>query len=119
MIEWFKSFFSHDAEIAFLRNQAAAVIVEYQKAKVKIAEAKQAFEDVRAHTVADFHQVKQSRFEKTAAAAVRIKKAAEQELVDIHAAHDAAAGKVSVKVKSADLLVSQMDTLGTQEYPLD
>lgn len=118
MFAFITRFFSSDAEIAYLRNSASHVLVEYQKAKVKIANARKRAAAIEEHTVASFHAVKASKFEKTRAAAAKLRDAALDEAEALKEDFEEAIGKTKVKAKSADLLVAQIESLGSNEYPL-
>lgn len=118
MFDLIARFFSSDAKIKYLRNQASHVLVEYQKANAAIDSAKRKFDSVREHSVARFEKVKKSTFEKTREAAYELMEEAEQERKDIIAKSDLAVSKTRTKEASASLLLSQVDMLGNSEYPL-
>jgi Zn-dependent oligopeptidase len=118
-IDGLMSLFSVDAEIARLRNQSSHVLVEYQKAKVKIADAKRKCNDVVAHTVADFEKVKQNRFDKTLDAAHQLNFRAKQEEDELRDEYYEAMDRIAKKREAVDELVGQVSTLDSAKYAFE
>lgn len=118
MIDAILRFFSPDAEIRFLRNQAAHVISSYGAAKARIADAQRKFETIRENTIAEFEETKKSTYERTREAVARIKDNAEVEREDIIAAADEAVAKCDAKCDNADLLLRQVEALNRDEHAL-
>lgn len=118
IVNYVKSWFSTDALISKLKNDAAKVLVEYQTAKVKIDDAKVYFETVKANTTRQFEELKKSTFERTQNAVDQLKEAIEDEEQDLNVKFNAALGKVGVKKQSVDALHKSISSLGSDEYPL-
>lgn len=111
MFNFLLRFFSTDAEIEHLRNESAKVLVEYQKAKVAIADAKKLFEKTRENTIKDFENLKKNTFTKTHSAVSNLKQKVSAELEAIEEEYLNAKYKAQVKIKSAEMLSSQVDVL--------
>ena len=118
MLDSILRFFSADAEVKFLRNKAVHVIAEYGKAKTKISRAQRKFERTKEYTVSTFQNLKKRTIDKSVGAVQRLKAKAHKEQQELDKAHAEASDKVTVKINTADLLASQVESLGSIDHPL-
>lgn len=113
------SLFSTDANVKRLQNKLAHFAVEYQKSRVKIADARKTFEEVRENTVSDFEKLKKSTIDKTAEAVSIARGDILAEEVEVEAEFEVAKEKIEAKRNSITDLSKAVNDIGGADYPLD
>jgi hypothetical protein len=118
MFQAIKSFFT-GGDVKSLQNKLAHFVIEHQRARTKISDAKKAFERVRENTVKDFQKLKECTITKTVNSVARLMDEAKEEEKVVTSKYEVAKSKIEDKVASLITLNSTVQQIGGKEYPLE